>query len=232
MTPYYDDGSVVIYHGDCREVLPELRGDAIVTDPIWPDRENVFPGIDAKRLLGEALAVANMVRVVVQIGCASDPRFLEAVPSRWPYIRTCWLEYACPSYQGRVMNTGDVAYVFGEPPPSEKGRMVLPGRFISGRVDRGLTRWNWDNSTRRKLGRDHADALPHPTPRRLEHVSWLVNWFGGEVVIDPFLGSGTTLLAAKNLGRRAIGIEIEERYCEVAARRLSQEVLPLREDAG
>jgi len=67
--------------------------------------------------------------------------------------------------------------------------------------------------------------LPHPTPRRYEFVSWLVKWFGGKTIIDPFCGSGTTLLAAKNHHKVAIGIEIEERYCEIAAKRLSQEVL-------
>jgi DNA modification methylase len=71
------------------------------------------------------------------------------------------------------------------------------------------------------------DKLPHPSPRRLEHVSWLVSVFANERVIDPFCGVGTTLLAAKSHGLPAIGIEREERFCEMAARRLAQGVLRL-----
>lgn len=224
-TPYYDDGRVTIYHGDCREILPEIEAESIITDPVWPDCEHIFPGIDAKELLGEALAVANVERVAVQIGCGSDPRFLEVVPSHWPFIRTCWLEYACPSYQGRILNTGDVAYVFGEPPASRKGARVLPGKYIATKADPGFTRWNWDAA--RRVKRDHAKEMPHPTPRKLSHVTWLVKWFGGESIIDPFMGSGTTIRAAKDLNRRVIGIEVEERYCEVAVKRLGQEVLAI-----
>jgi site-specific DNA-methyltransferase (adenine-specific) len=87
-------------------------------------------------------------------------------------------------------------------------------------------RSNW-NGTEKRFNRDSDNTakLPHPSPRRLQHVRWLCKWFAGESVIDPFSGSGTTLLACKLLTIPAIGIEIEEKYCEVAAKRLSQEVM-------
>ena len=66
----------------------------------------------------------------------------------------------------------------------------------------------------------------HPTEKPVRLMSAILEWTQG-VVLDPFMGSGTTLRAAKDLGRKAIGIEIEEKYCEIAAKRLSQEVLPL-----
>lgn len=226
MTPYYEHAGITIYHGDAREIVPTLTVDSIITDPVWPNCEHVFPGIDAQELLSQTLIHADSKRVVIQLGCASDARFLSAVPSRWPFLRTCWLEYACPSYQGRVLNTGDVAYAFGEAVKFVKGRQVIPGRFLSSVGDKENTRWNWDSAANRKLGKDVA-TMPHPTPRRLAHVRWLVNWFSdeGETVLDPFMGSGTTLRAAKDLGRKAIGIDVVERYCETAAKKLSQEVL-------
>lgn len=228
MTPYYEQSGVTIYCGDCRDVLPSLAADAIITDPVWPDCEHIFPGIDAKALLTEALQAAKVQRVAIQLGCASDVRFLGAVPARFPYLRTCWLDYACPSYQGRLLNTGDVGYIFGDPPAPRPGQMLMPGRKTASRT----TADDWRDIAKRKAQRRGKErgavwTDQHPTPRRIEHVAWLVKWFGGDSIIDPFVGSGTTLVAAKRSGLRAIGIEIEERYCEIAARRLQQDALPL-----
>ena len=75
----------------------------------------------------------------------------------------------------------------------------------------------------REWGRATGNGL-HPTPRRYDHVAYLVGKWGEGMICDPFAGSGTTLLAAKTGGYRAIGIEIEERFCEIAAKRLGQEV--------
>jgi DNA modification methylase len=68
----------------------------------------------------------------------------------------------------------------------------------------------------------------HPTQKPVELMAWCIGFFpDAQTILDPFMGSGTTLRAAKDLGRRAIGIEIEERYCAIAVERLRQEVLPL-----
>ena len=213
LKPYYESISSVIYHGDCLEILPKLECqavDTIITDPVWPNTRFSMPG---GRTPEEVFMCAAQhfsriaTHLVVHLGCNSDPRFLQFVPAEFPFFRVCWLEYVQPHYQGRLLYTSDIAYVFGKPPRSRPGAHLLPGKMIQN--DRA------------------KPPQGHPCPRQLQHVRWLVKWFANYGVLDPFMGSGTTLVAAKNLGHYAIGIEIEERYCEIAAKRLAQEVLPL-----
>ncbi len=235
MRPYYDHAGIRIFHGDCLEILPEFRADSIITDPVWPKASPMLNGsADPWGLFGHFCAMLRpeICRLLaVQLGCLSDVRFIALIPPWLEFIRVCWLEYLPPSFNSRCVNNADVAYIFGKLPKElPEGRMCVPG----------VCRANPSNSDyQRRVGVNRSPAeheanqrsLPHPAARRLAHVSWLVKWFGGDSVLDPFCGSGTTLLAAKNQGKRADGIEIEEKYCELAAKRLAQEVFTF-EDAG
>lgn len=210
MKPYYERGGITIYHGDSREMLTGLVADVVITDPVWPNSVDALAGHEDP--VGLFSAAAELLppitrRMVVQLGCNSDPRFLSAVPAEFTFFRVCWLEYTAASYKGRLLYKSDVAYAFGCPPRLKT--QVIPGMMT-------------DTSNR---PRRHASL--HPTPRRLGHVQWLVKWFSneGETVLDPFMGAGTTLVAAKFAGRRAIGIEVDERWCEAAAHRLEQDML-------
>jgi site-specific DNA-methyltransferase (adenine-specific) len=223
MTPYYEHAGITIYHADAREVVSRIRVDAVITDPVWPNCEHVFPGINASEVFRGTVEQINADRIVVQLGCHSDPRFLAGVPERWPYIRTCYLEYAVKGYLGRVLKDADVAYVFGDPPPAKQGAHVLPGWVIA-TVANGDRGWGKAGRTTEQV-EAVVSRLAHPASRNLQHVRWLVKWFGGDSVLDPFFGIGTTAVACKILGVRCVGIEIEERYCEIAAERLRQEVL-------
>ncbi len=204
-TPYYDHDGITLYHGDCRDVLPLIvQPPVCITDPVWPN--SVFPNIESPQaLMAEMTERLTSETLVVQLGCDSDPRFLSAVPDRYPFRRLCWLEYVRPHYKGRTLYTSDVAYVFGALQPSKPGAHVMPGRYLQTKTNK------------RKNG--------HPCPRNIDHVRWLVQWFGGDAILDPFAGSGTTLEAAKSLGRHAVGIESDESYCKMAVARLAQGVL-------
>lgn len=210
MKPYYQHAGITIYHASCLDVMPLLEDDAIdciVTDPVWP---NVPPGLyagadDPYTLFTSASSHFPRItdRVAIQLGCNSDPRFLSCMPDSLPFLRVCWLEYAVPGRRGRLLYSGDVAYIYGTWPISRKGARVFPG--------------NAPKAQPHKNG--------HPTPRAYEHVRWLVGWYARGVVFDPFMGSGQTLRAAKEHGYAAIGCEVNESYCEVAALQLQQEVL-------
>lgn len=224
MKPYYEHAGITIYHGDCRE-FGQLQSDSLITDPVWPN--SIFPSItNPQRLLAEALEIFAGSRVVIHMGADSDPRFLQAVPARLKFFRACHLEYLNPSYKGRLLYTADFAYVFGEPPPARPGGMVIPGKTLSTQRDKLFERGTGRHKHKRSSDSAYTNAL-HPCPRRLQHVRWLCKWFGGASVADPFAGTGTTGVACKILGIPCVLIEIEERFCEIAVKRLSQEVLDL-----
>ena len=212
--PYYEDGAVTIYCGDARELLPEIGPvQATITDPPWKlDVGRVVEGneraVDLWREVGP-LAAAISHRLLVWLPINSDPReWLTPIPM--PYLRTVYVRRAIPAYYGHTLLDGEIIHVLGEHPSQRIGRKVVPGGIaITYRVA--------DRDTR------------HPAARSSLVARWLVHWWSdhGDVILDPFAGGGTMLAAARALGRRAIGIEIEERYCEIAARRCSQEVLQL-----
>ena len=162
-------------------------------------------------------------------GCDSDPRILAAVPENWPFLRAVWLRYANPSYKGRLLLSSDLAYAFGEWPNYVSGRQVIGGEFTSTRADRLFMRHYGRHKNKVMNRADIVDKLPHPCARRYEHVRFLIAQLSDYFVCDPFMGSGTTAVAAKNLNRRFIGIEIKEEYCELAVKRVCQEVFDLRE---
>lgn len=206
-----------IYCGDALELLtkmPDGIADVIITDPVWPNSIKQLTGWENPYELFAAAAMhfPRLAKtVVIHLGCTSDPRFLMGIPKELPYLRTCWLRYNFPSYRGRILIGSDVAYVFGQAPKSRKGNHVLGG-------EEKTSDSNMDIQVKRKM---------HPTARKIDHVRWLVNTFSspGDIILDPFIGSGTTAVAAKVLGRKYIGIEIEKRFCEMAEDRLRQEVM-------
>jgi len=188
--------------------MSSLKYHVVITDPMWPNNSVIeFKDIDPYGLFEDfaALLPAEIKRIAVVLGCDTNPAFLGLI--KMPFFRVCWLRYNLPGYKGRLLNGSNVAYLYGGPPKSIQGRRLISGEF----TDVG------------KVGKE----TKHPCSRRLAHMLWLINIWTDQtdVIFDPFMGAGTTLLAAKNHGRKAIGIDTKEEYCEMAVKRLAQGVL-------
>ena len=193
-----------LHLGDCRDILPTLPFyDAVITDPVWPNcPDGLLLGCDnPAELLRDALERIEARCVVIVLRYDSDPRFLSAVPARWPFFRVQTLAYSVPGYNGRKLGGEEFAYCFGTPVASAPGRRVIPGR--------GPT-----------VQKTHSNG--HPCPRSVDHFRWLINWWTepGQVVLDPFMGSGTTGEAAYQMGRHFVGIELDPNYYEIATKRI------------
>ena len=155
MKPYYQDEAVTIYHGDCRAVLNRLQGKhTLVTDPVWPSASVPLVGSDRPEALFQEMWVRGVWnRAAVQLGCDTPPFFLDCIPyglGGLKFFRHCWLEVARVGYKGRLLMTGDIAMLFGEPPASRPGARVIPGKCMD--ADSG------------------GKQSDHPCPRKLKHV--------------------------------------------------------------
>lgn len=222
--PHYQDEWVVQYFGDCCKVLLELEGtfSAIVTDPPWPGTEktcNPSRDYDIVPIFNEAALSFRKLsdRLIVILGCDTDPRFLLTVPKDYPYLLTCWLRRIPPTYKGNILYGADIAYTFGTPRAHEH-------------ASKNRSKTHILLSETYSVSAKHRDGInTHPCFRPLKTMKWLLTNFTreGDIILDPFCGSGTTLLAAKETGRKAVGIELEESNCQIGVRRLRQSVMPL-----
>jgi DNA modification methylase len=227
MTPYYQHGGITIYHGDCREVL---MGGGIVADLLCTDPPY---GLN----MGSAVHRQGQGVKCHQSGLAKG----KAIKPR-NYGDSDW-DSSAPDADliGLIRSCAPRQIIFGGnyfPLPPSKCWLVWDKlRGNTDFADCELVWTNLNKSVRRIAYRWNGflvqpgckDVRTHPTQKPIDVMRWAILQAPDtcDTILDPFMGSGTTLEAAKSLGRRAIGIEREERYCEIAAQRLAQEVLAL-----
>jgi site-specific DNA-methyltransferase (adenine-specific) len=196
--PYYQDSAVTIYHGDCRQIVPELGSfDLLLTDPpygvsankmtLGTGKKEFFRGTDwdsSRPDITKYIGVANLIIIW------GGNYFADALS-----INNDWLVWHKKN-DGLSFSEVELAW-------TNLGKNT---RIFS---------HNWS-----------GEIKHHPTAKPLPLIKWCINIAGDvETILDPFAGSGTTGRAAKDLGRKAVLIELEEKYCEIAAQRMCQEVL-------
>jgi len=201
MKPYYDEDGVVIYHGDCLAIIGALQADVMVTDPPYGMAYRSWSGA---RVRGDGSVAARDAALELW-----HPRPAIAF-GRWSVERPRGVRLRLIWDKGEWPGMGDLALPWG---PSDEEIYVI-GEGWSGKRMGSVYRSD----------RMAAQDASHPTQKPVQLLERIIERCPPGVVLDPFMGSGTTLVAAKNLGRRAVGIEIEEKYCEIAAKRCSQGV--------
>jgi DNA modification methylase len=208
--PYYQDSAVTIYCGDCRQILPFLGWfDLLLTDPPYGIGENKRKNLSRLNLAavtdyGDFEWDAQPIEqwVIEMMRCHANKQIIFGGNY-----------YDMPPCKGPLIwdkeNSGDFA----------DGEMAWNNLGCALRIKRH--RWNG------MIRKGQEDRF-HPTQKPLEVIMWcIVQSEPVTTILDPFAGSGTTGRAAKDLGKKATLIEREERYCEISANRMSQEVLPL-----
>lgn len=211
MTPYYADDLVTIYHGDARDV--PLAGDVMVTDPPY--------GIAYRGKPSDARVLAD------RIEGDDDTALRDLILARWSarpaLVFGSWKR---PRPVGtRMLLIWDTKGALGMGPMDLPWKPAHQEVYVLGTGFRGHR--GSDVIVCAPVQAMGSNGRVHPNEKPVDLLRTLIGKCPEGTVLDPFMGSGSTLVAAKSLGRKAIGIEIEERYCEIAAQRCSQEVLGL-----
>lgn len=207
MTPYYQDEAVTIYLGDCREILPSLpKVDLVLTDPPFGVGNFV-------QVAGNLRGIGSQRGVAVEWNDAPPDSDTIRLVKSWGKYSIIWGANHFDCFDGK----GAIIWIKNQPMPNMSKAEIASCSFFNKTEIVDIT---WHNFEAAKL-----KQTEHPCERPVELYKWCIDYAPrSDSILDPFMGSGTTLRAAKDLGRKAIGIEIEEKYCEIAAKRMSQEV--------
>lgn len=213
MKPYWSDGTCSLYLGDCREVTEWLAADVLVTDPPYGGAWE--PGT-LSMAHGKGIAGDRDTVVRDEALAAWAPRAAVVFGD---------LDFPRPAHVKQTL-------IYGKPPDSgvmasfAGFRRDIEGIYLTGPWPRGYGgRSAFLRTGARTTGSQQAGLVKrygHPHAKPVDVMETLIAACPSGTIADPFAGSGSTLIAARNQGRAAIGVEIDERYCEMAARRLSQ----------
>ena len=221
--PYYSHAGITIYHADCRDILPHLDPvELVLTDPPYGINYSKYPTHkdNSKNYIEFLWPIVEVCESKINDGyfaifqaTKNLRKCGEWFPREWRPI-VSFREFAQWMPTHIQFRTDFTLFWKVGIPKAWKPKNMPRDYFVSSRVcvTQGMNK-----------------RVDHPCPRPIDTMIYLVDVLGypGGTILDPFMGSGTTLVAAKQLGRKAVGIEIEERYCEIAVQRLQQEVLCL-----
>lgn len=230
LTPHYQDEFATIYNGDCREILPQLEPvDLVLTDPPY-DQSNSGGGMVAQR--------PTFQKIGAELSSFEPEGFwnllMGATKTYHGYIFTsknCLRRFILLAEAARL-SWDLLVYGKNNPAPMKNNRYLSSFENIFFFRGSGCY-WNnkapYECFNKLKIVNCVPSQYGHPTEKSAAVIEELlvVSTKEDHAILDPFMGSGTTLVAAKNLGRKCIGIEIEKKYCDIAVRRLAQCVLPL-----
>ena len=245
MTPYYQKNDITLYHGNCTEILPEIGStDCILTSPPYNMRTRIRNGKYTERETGEhfckkydgfgdalpieeyyethkkvieqALLISPILFINIQIVTGSKEAWFRLIGEFSKNLKDIiiWDKgFGQPAMHKKVLNRASELILIFES-PATAGRVIEHSNFERGTLS---DIWRLGRGGKGKI-KGHGAVFPETLPETI-----LTNFTQeNDLIVDPFCGTGTSLIVAKKMNRRAIGIELTEKFCEITAKRLEE----------